>query len=126
MQIPSLDDAESIQVALTTLIRAICYNHITERKAGLALYGLQLAAMNVSRVKLATTTDHYTKVDPNPIGEFWSGDGYRKYIAKRGLALLKAQELEERPEDNAQEEQDKLRHKWALEDAAGVKRSARF
>jgi hypothetical protein len=71
LDIPSLDDPESIQVALTNLVRAICSNHIEDKKAGLALYGLQLAAMNVGRVRLKQFENrNVTLRDPRPIYPF--------------------------------------------------------
>jgi hypothetical protein len=114
LDIPALDDAPSIQVALTNLLRAICYDHITDRKAGLALYTLQLATMNLSRVQLATTeADTAALEDPKPIGPFSEGHEYRSHLAQRGITMLKD---EERPSPHEQAEEKEILKKM-LRDA---------
>ena len=68
LALPVLEDAAAIQVAASALIRAVTSNHISERRAGLALYGLQIAAMNLPRVRLRLfDTDAIAANDPEPI-----------------------------------------------------------
>jgi len=108
LDIPALDDAASIQVALTQMLRAICYDHISDRKAGLAIYCLQVAAMNLSRVQLAIAEgDTAATQDPQPIDHFSIGDGYHKHLARRGITMLKQQGNDERPPNK--EERDQMR-----------------
>ncbi len=68
LALPVLEDAAAIQVAASALIRAVTSNHITERRAGLALYGLQIAALNLPRVRLNLyESDAIAANDPEPI-----------------------------------------------------------
>jgi hypothetical protein len=70
-----LEDAAAIQVAASVLIKAVTSNHITERRAGLALYGLQIAALNLPRVRLNLyDTDAIAATDPDPIDKLVSFD----------------------------------------------------
>jgi hypothetical protein len=119
LDIPALDDALSIQVALTNLIRAILYDHVSEKKAGLALYGLQLAAMNLGRVQLAVADGESATDDPKPIIPFWSGEGYRKHLAQRGMAMMKDAEIAEKRPDKIEAAIEKRELAEALASAAG-------
>ena len=70
LDIPSLDDGPSIQVAATNIIRAILSGHVSEKRGGLALYGLQVAAGNLKRVNTRiyeSELDRVPDVDPDPI-----------------------------------------------------------
>ncbi len=70
LALPVLEDAAAIQVAASALVRAVTSNHITERRAGLALYGLQIAAMNLPRVRLNLyDSDAIAALDPDPIDD---------------------------------------------------------
>jgi hypothetical protein len=68
LALPVLEDAAAIQVAASILIKAVTSGHITERRAGLALFGLQIAALNLPRVRLNLyETDAVAATDPEPI-----------------------------------------------------------
>jgi hypothetical protein len=46
LDLPPLEDAESIQVSISLLIAALARNRIDAKRAAVILYGLQLAATN--------------------------------------------------------------------------------
>jgi len=48
LQLPPLEDANSIQVALMQVIDALLHNRLDSKRAGLVLYALQTAAHNLS------------------------------------------------------------------------------
>jgi hypothetical protein len=119
LEMPALDDAVSIQVALTNLVRAICYEHISEKRAGLALYGLQVAVSNLPKVQLAIAEGQSVAThDPKPIHPFSIGDGYHRHLAQRGIVLLKQQENDERPPTKEEREQFQSEMKKALTSVA--------
>lgn len=49
--IPTLEDAESIQVGITLVIEAIAYGRIDEKRGALLIRGLQCAARNVRNLR---------------------------------------------------------------------------
>ena len=68
LELPSLDDAAAIQVALTNVTRAVMSGHIDTKRAGLVLYALQIAAMNLRDAKLKPyASDSVTTEDADPI-----------------------------------------------------------
>ena len=68
LQLPLLEDANAIQVALSNLLRAIASNHLPERRAALLLYGLQIAVSNVGNLRLKLFgTDPFALTDPEPL-----------------------------------------------------------
>jgi len=106
LDIPALDDAVSIQVALTNILRAVCYEHISEKRAGLALYALQVAVSNLSNLQLAITEGQKVATqDPQPIHPFSIGEAYPRHLARRGIVLMKQQENDERRETREEREQ---------------------
>ena len=94
LEIPALDDAVSIQVALTNIVRAICSDHITDKKAGLALYAIQVAVSNLPNLQLAIAENAKVAMeDPKPIRPFWNAPGYEAHLAKRGMRMLKQADI---------------------------------
>lgn len=68
LQLPALEDANAIQVALTSVLRAFAANHIRPRRAGILVYGLAIAAQNLPRLRLNLyESDAVSAVDPEPI-----------------------------------------------------------
>jgi hypothetical protein len=119
LDIPALDDAASIQVALTNLLRAVCYEHISEKRAGLALYALQVAVSNLSNLQLAITEGQKVATqDPQPIHPFSIGEAYPRHLARRGIVLMKQQENDERLETREEREQIRSEMSKALTSAA--------
>ncbi|MGH9595857.1 MAG: hypothetical protein ACRD3K_03575 [Edaphobacter sp.] len=52
LDLPPVEDAESIQVALSLLIAALARNRITAKRAAVLLYGLQLASTNARSITI--------------------------------------------------------------------------
>lgn len=50
--LPALEDAESVQVAIMQVLRLIIAKHIDPKTAGLLLYGLQTASINLRHTTL--------------------------------------------------------------------------
>lgn len=50
LDLPLLEDRESVQVAISLVISAIAHNRIDTRRAAAILYGLQLASNNSTRI----------------------------------------------------------------------------
>src|SRR6266403_1345548 len=119
LEMPALDDAVSIQVALTNLLRAVCYEHISEKRAGLALYALQVAVSNLANLQLAITEGQKVATqDPQPIHPFSIGNGYHRHLAQRGIVLMKQQENDERQPTKEEREQFRSDMAKALTSAA--------
>jgi hypothetical protein len=47
--LPMLEDRSAVQIVLTEVLRALAANQIDAKRAGLLLYGLQIAAANCSK-----------------------------------------------------------------------------
>lgn len=68
LALPVLEVAAAIQVATSNVLRALGAGHLRPRRAGLLLYGLHIAAMNLQRVRLNLyDTDAIAATDPEPI-----------------------------------------------------------
>lgn len=52
LELPPLEDANSVQMALMQVIDAILHNRIDNKRAGLVLYALQTASSNLARTDL--------------------------------------------------------------------------
>jgi hypothetical protein len=52
LQLPDVEDSASIQLALIEVIHALAANQVDPRRAGLLLYGLQVAAANAKNVQV--------------------------------------------------------------------------
>lgn len=50
IKLHALEDAESIQVAISAVVNALAMGALDERKATALLYGLQLASINITRL----------------------------------------------------------------------------
>ena len=76
-ELPPLEDAESIQIALSLIVRALADARIEHKQAALMLYALQIAAQNVRSVHPAiedsvehtTTTDLGIEIAAEPLQE---------------------------------------------------------
>jgi hypothetical protein len=55
--LPALEDANAIQMAVMLVQRALIDDEITDTKAGLLLYSLQIAAVNVSKTTFGQAAD---------------------------------------------------------------------
>jgi hypothetical protein len=59
LELPPLEDANAIQMAVMLVQRALIDDEITEKKAGLLLYSLQIAASNVDKTTFGEEEDEY-------------------------------------------------------------------
>ncbi|MCU1222386.1 MAG: hypothetical protein JWQ42_479 [Edaphobacter sp.] len=50
IDLPTLEDAESIQVSISLLVSALALNRIDSKRAAVLLYGLQLASTNARSI----------------------------------------------------------------------------
>jgi hypothetical protein len=68
-----LEDAESIQVSLSQIMRLIICGQIDSKTAGLLLYALQTASTNLARTRFAPYC-HDVILDPRTVGETLLGE----------------------------------------------------
>jgi hypothetical protein len=75
LDLPPLEDAESIQLALIDVAQALAANRIETKRAGLLLYALQVASANVQKmhipldtVRSVTYTDDGAPLAPQDYG----------------------------------------------------------
>jgi hypothetical protein len=64
--LPVLEDADSIQVALMQVMRLILSGQLEPKIAGLLLYALQTASLNLRRTKLEPFHHESVVIDPQP------------------------------------------------------------
>ena len=75
LDLPVIEDSESIQLALVDVMQAIAANQLDSKRAGLLLYGLQVASANVKNLRLPvdgvrtiTHTDDGAPLAPQSFG----------------------------------------------------------
>jgi hypothetical protein len=75
LDLPPLVDTSSIQLALTEIVQALAANELDPKRAGLLLYGLQVASANVQKmhipldgVRSVTYTDDGAPLAPQDYG----------------------------------------------------------
>jgi hypothetical protein len=80
--LPVLEDANSIQLALMEVMRLILSHAIDSKSAGLPLYALQTASLNLRRTDLEPATRERVVIDPTsvhetPLGEYlWAAEDF--------------------------------------------------
>jgi hypothetical protein len=72
--LPVLEDADSIQVALMQVLRVILAGQIDSKTAGLLLYGLQTASLNLRSMQLEPIKKERIVVNPGWVRETGVGD----------------------------------------------------
>lgn len=77
IELPVLEDAESIQVSLSQVMRLIISGRIESKTAGLLLYALQTASANLSRTRFEPHR-HDIILDPRAVGETLLGQSVWK------------------------------------------------
>src|SRR5579864_7112194 len=94
---PVLEDADSVQVALMQVMRLILSGQLDPKIAGLLLYALQTASLNLRQMKLEPYHRESVVIDPRSVGDNNLGDD----------AWCKAEfeEGEEDEEDDSEEEE---------------------
>jgi hypothetical protein len=75
LDLPPVEDTESIQLALIDVLQALAANQIDTKRAGLLLYGLQVASSNAAKMHLSvcavrtvTYSDEGTPLAPQDYG----------------------------------------------------------
>jgi hypothetical protein len=105
IELPVLEDANSIQVALMQVMRLILSRQLDHKTGGLLLYGLQTASSNLRH----TDFDHYRKtnivIDPQSVSEnslddeAWSPEDFEEEegeeLAEQELLVEEEQPAEE-------------------------------
>ncbi|NYF79679.1 hypothetical protein [Granulicella arctica] len=75
IQLNALEDRESVQLAISQVVNALATNQLESKRAAVLLYGLQLAARNITLLKPAetntvrsvqTTSDGLDLAEANP------------------------------------------------------------
>ena len=69
LDLPVLEDANSIQVALMQVMRLILGGQIDSKAAGLLLYALQTASSNLARTNFEPTIKTHVVIDPRSVRE---------------------------------------------------------
>jgi hypothetical protein len=64
---PDLEDPASVQIALTTVARALAFGHLEPRRASLLIRVLRAAIVNLKNLPHLEPTDDIAAEDPEPI-----------------------------------------------------------
>jgi hypothetical protein len=67
--LPMLEDRSAVQLVLTEVLRALANNQLDTRRAGLLLYGLQIAAGNCSKTDVIGDLYQVPELEVTPDGE---------------------------------------------------------
>ena len=100
LTLPVLEDADSIQVALMQVMRMILARQIDPKMAGLLLYALQTASVNLRHTELEPRPRERVVIDPASAGDallgehLWRNDDFEA-------------DEEEEEDTDAEEEEDK-------------------
>jgi hypothetical protein len=84
LDLPVLEDANSVQVSLMQVMRLILSGQLDSKTAGLLLYALQTASSNLSRINFEPTVKTRVVIDPRtvdqtPLGEDpWSREDFEE------------------------------------------------
>jgi hypothetical protein len=68
LQLPTLEDSSAVQLALTQVLGALSSSQLDARRAGLLLYGLQIAAKITARPSTRRPTDFVRSVSQEADG----------------------------------------------------------
>ena len=69
LTLPMLEDRSAVQLVLTEVLRALAANQIDAKRAGLLLYGLQIAAGNCSKTDEIGDQFQVAELELTPEGE---------------------------------------------------------
>jgi hypothetical protein len=67
--LPVLEDANSVQVAIMQVLRLIIAKHLDAKTAGLLLYGLQTASLNLKRTRFEPYDHRNVVIEPRSVGD---------------------------------------------------------
>ena len=114
---PVLEDADSVQVALMQVMRLILAGQLDPKAAGLLLYALQTASLNLRRMTLAPFRRETVVIDPRSVADNgleqdpWSKEQFKRQEQLRRAAQAKqveAKQAELKQEEAKQAEAKKL------------------
>ena len=103
--LPVLEDAESIQVSLTQIMRLIISGQLDSKTAGLLLYALQTASANLARTQFQPNR-HEVVLDPRAVGD-----------TLLGKSIWNDSDFEEEREDGADDGVDPARKRGIMKAA---------
>jgi hypothetical protein len=69
LDLPVLEDANSVQVSLMQVMRLILSGQLDSKTAGLLLYALQTASSNLSRINFEPTVKTRVVIDPRTVNQ---------------------------------------------------------
>jgi hypothetical protein len=106
LDLPPLEDVESIQVSISLLIAALARNRITAKRAAVLLYGLQLASTNARSITIEPSASSITRVLTRTRSGLDLAPRSNKALAPRDVEALAPRETEtvERSRNLAQAE----------------------
>lgn len=81
--LPALEDANAIQMAIMLVQRALIDDEISEKKAGLLLYSIQIAAANVGKTTFGQAADEDMVMDMVDEKEAIEGNSHRRAKQER-------------------------------------------
>ena len=86
---PVLEDADSVQVALMQVMRLILAGQLDPKAAGLLLYALQTASLNLRHMELQVRRPETVVIDPNAVqntgvgADSWHTGQFRRQVQAR-------------------------------------------
>jgi hypothetical protein len=109
ISLPVLEDANSIQVALMQVMRMIVAKEIDSKTAGLLLYALQTASVNLRSTRFEPANMHDVVLDPRAVAEsplgttkLWADDDFEDDEQDDDLEELEEEEDDEEEEEEAE------------------------
>ncbi len=94
IELPLLEDAYAVQSGLQQVLQAVASDQLDSKRAGLLLYGLQLASANLDRITAlqpaATADDEACEAYPEYEQEFELGEHARPVPSAEELAVVAA------------------------------------
>lgn len=119
LQLPVLEDANSIQVSLMQIMRLLVTGQLDAKTAGLLLYALQTASANLQRTTFEPNR-HHVILDPAAVDETQLGE----YVWTDSDSDFDEEEDEEEEEDETDEDEEEDDEDDEEEDTAKSRESA--
>jgi hypothetical protein len=94
LDLPPLEDVESIQVSISLLIAALARNRITAKRAAVLLYGLQLASTNARSITIEPSASSITRILTRTKSGLDLAPRCNKALAPRDVETLAPRETE--------------------------------
>src|SRR5277367_3480092 len=116
LDLPVLEDANSIQVSLMQIMRLILSGQIEPKTAGLLLYALQTASSNLKRINFEPVIKTEVVIDPKtvdqtPLGEDpWDRQDFEEEEYEEADQNQAAEQVEAKSEDFGEDKE------WAAEE----------